>query len=62
MISPNMSDRVDWTKKSWHAYKTILILCEQDPSAKMEIPDEYDLVVEMDALMPQKLQQLSIQH
>jgi len=59
MISPVMSERVDWTKKSWQAYKTILLLCEQDPSAKEEIPEEYELVVEMDALMPQKLQQLS---
>ena len=59
MISPDPSERVEWTKKSWQNYKTILVFCEQDPSAKQEIADEFELVVEMDALMPQKLQQIS---
>jgi len=59
MISPVQSERIEWTKKSWQFYKTILLFCENDSSAKDEIRDEFQLVVEMDALMPQKLQQIS---
>ena len=51
------AERIEWTQASWSHYKLILQVCENDPNAKNEIRDELPLVVEMDALMPQKLSQ-----
>lgn len=59
LMSVDKNTRIEWTKKSWSSYKMILTVCEKDPSARGEIADEYELIREMDILMPQKLSQIA---